>query len=200
MPQQVRGPHRQLWRHYHTGLISYCSLFKSNVTPTSSEPQVYMLSVAPEIESCVSNIMLQGQGPLLHTSAVVPLGKECQVLLETVLRICRKLFHGSTGQSSTDLLETVPGTYLKEFQIFIWKSSKYLLERVPGIYWKEFQVSTGKSSKYALERRLCGPQNSVGCGGNRTSVTLLVSVVKYQNWPQTFMSLACIITPCHVNM
>jgi hypothetical protein len=127
-------------------------------------------------------------------------------------------------------METVPGTYLNEFQVFIWKSSKYLLERVPGIYWKDFQwsnrnsssylletvpgtylkefqvfiwkfqIPTGKSSRYALEGGACGSNNSVGCGGNRTSVTLPVAAVKYQNCPQTFMPLACIITACHVNM
>ena len=74
-----------------------------------------MLSVAPQIESLprVSNIIL-GDNNRCYTRQLSYLwGKSAKYLLETVARICRKLFHGSTGQSSTDLLETVPVIYWK---------------------------------------------------------------------------------------
>jgi len=92
----------------------------------------------------VSNLTLEGQEPLLHASAVVPLEREsAKYLLETVPCICRKMLPGSTGQSSTDLLEIVPGIERKQFQLSTGKSSRYLFERVSGIYLKNFQVPTG---------------------------------------------------------
>jgi hypothetical protein len=110
-----------------------------------------------------------------------------------------KEFQVPTGKSSRDLLERVPVIDWQQFQLSTGKSSRYLFERVSGIYLK-VPNTTGKSSRYALERGLCGPNSSVGCGGNRTSVTLPVAAVKYQNWHQTFMPLACIITHCRANM
>jgi hypothetical protein len=79
------------------------------MTPSLHEPQIYTLSVAPQIEPHVSNVILEGQEPLLHTSAVITLGAECQVSIgnSSMYSAYRKLFHGSTGKSFRDQLEKV---------------------------------------------------------------------------------------------
>ena len=146
MPQPVRGPHRQLWRQFHTGLISYCGLFKSNMTPVYTNPRS-MLSAARQTESLprVSYITTVGQQPPLHTSACLASG-------ESVPSIYWKQLHVSAENWSMDLLDRVPRIYWKQFQLSTGNSSRYLFERVSGIYLKEFQVPTGKSSRDRLER------------------------------------------------
>jgi hypothetical protein len=120
---------------------------------------LYVISCTRNRVLRVSNIVLEGQGPLLHMAPVVPLGKECQVssgnsstyLPKTVAWIYWTEFQGSTGNSSRDQMKTVPVSYWKQFQVPIWRSFRYLFERVPSTYWKECQGSTGKISSDRLE-------------------------------------------------
>jgi hypothetical protein len=141
-------------------------------------------------------------------------GNSSRYLFERVSGIYLKEFQAPTGKSSRDLPKRFPVFDWKQFQAPISKSFTYLSERVPSTYWKEFQGSTGKSCTYLVERVLgiYGKEFQVCIGkkavwateqfwmwGNRTSVTLPVSVVKHQNWAETFMPLACIITCQYVN-
>ena len=156
-------------------------------------PGLYVISRATNRSppACLQRYTGGARTAALHVS--------CLTHGERVQSIYWKQFHVPAENYSMYLLDRVPRIYWKQFQLSTGKSSRYLFERVSGIYLK-VPNTTGKSSRYALERGLCGPNSSVGCGGNRTSVTLPVAAVKYQNWHQTFMPLACIITHCRANM
>jgi hypothetical protein len=122
-------------------------------------PGLHVISCTRNRILRVSNFILEGQEPLLHTSAVVPLGKECYVstgksstyVPKTVPRIYWTEFHGSTGKSSRYRIETVPVIYWKQFHVCAENCSMDLLDRVSRINWKEFQGSNRNSSSYLLE-------------------------------------------------